>query len=299
LARAISISSNIGKNQQRLELLEKETALNDRSIEILKRDQELKSEQIFNRNLIIITLIGCIVAILAAGFMIYKNIQARRKADKLLALRSLAGQMNPHFIFNALNSVNEFVAARDELAANRYLTSFSRLMRQVLDDSRKTLITLGEELEMLGHYLKLEHARFSDKFDYDLQVAPELRDSELMIPPMMIQPYLENAVWHGLRYKSSKGQLRIVLSVQDDMLEIRIEDNGIGVIKSRELKTRNQKRQYSVGMKNTETRINLLNEIYGTRISVTIHELQPDAEEPGTIVCLRAPLALEQLVNHE
>lgn len=299
LARAISISSNIGKNQQRLELLEKETALNDRSIEILKRDQELKGQQIFNRNLIILTLIGCIVAILIAGFVIYKNIQARRKADKLLALRSLAGQMNPHFIFNALNSVNEFVAARDELAANRYLTSFSRLMRQVLDDSRKTLITLGEELEMLGHYLKLEHARFSDKFDYDLDVAAELLDSELMIPPMMIQPYVENAVWHGLRYKSAKGLLHIRLSVQSGMLEIRIEDDGIGVKKSKELKTHNQKRQSSVGMKNTETRIGLLNEIYGAQISVTIHELHAGAEEPGTSVCLRIPITMEKLVHHE
>jgi hypothetical protein len=297
LARAISLSSNIGKNQQRLELLEKETALNDRSIDILRKDQELKEQQLFNRNLIILTLLGCIAAILIGGFIIYRNIQARRRADKMLALRSLTGQMNPHFIFNALNSVNEFVAARDELAANRYLTSFSKLMRQVLDDSRKTLITLNDELEMLNHYLKLEHARFSDKFDYQLEISDELRDTDLMIPPMLVQPYVENAVWHGLRYKPEKGQLMIKFHVIRNFLEISIEDNGIGVAKSRELKTYNQKRQSSVGMKNTETRLNLLNEIYATGIQVSISELYPGDEEPGTAIRLIIPLGLEKLVN--
>lgn len=297
LTRAISLSSSIGKNQQRLELLEKETALNDRSIEILRKDQELKGQQIFNRNLIILSLIGCIAAILIAGWIIFRNIRARRKADKLLALRSLTGQMNPHFIFNALNSVNEFVAARDELAANRYLTSFSKLMRQVLDDSRKTLITLSDELEMLNHYLKLEHARFSDKFDYHLEIAEELKDSELMIPPMLVQPYVENAVWHGLRYKSVKGELNIIFRLAQGQLEIYIQDNGIGTKKSRELKTSNQKRQSSVGMKNTETRMNLLNEIYSTAIAVSITELNPGADDPGTSVKLTIPLDLEKLVN--
>ncbi len=297
LTRAISLSSSIGKNQQRLELLEKETALNDRSIEILRKDQELKGQQIFNRNLIILSLIGCIAAILIAGWIIFRNIRARRKADKLLALRSLTGQMNPHFIFNALNSVNEFVAARDELAANRYLTSFSKLMRQVLDDSRKTLITLSDELEMLNHYLKLEHARFSDKFDYQLEIAEELKDSELMIPPMLVQPYVENAVWHGLRYKSVKGELNIIFRLAQGQLEIYIQDNGIGTKKSRELKTSNQKRQSSVGMKNTETRMNLLNEIYSTAIAVSITELTPGADDPGTSVKLTIPLDLEKLVN--
>lgn len=287
LAEIIELSTNIGKNQQRIEMMEQERRLSDKSIEILQQDRDLKQSQLKNRNTIIITLSLAFVALLAGGWMVLRNLKARRKADKLLTLQSLGGQMNPHFIFNALNSVNEYIATNDERAANRYLTDFSRLMRKVLDDSRHAFIPLSEELKMLKLYLQLEHARFKDKFEYELNIDSGLDESELLIPPMLLQPYIENAVWHGLRYLDSTGKLKIdVVPFNSNGLKITIEDNGIGIEKSKELKTKNQKKQESLGMKNIDTRVQLLNELYPISISVDVSPANEKAENAGTKVIL-------------
>ena len=166
----------------------------------------------------------------------------RRLANQLIALRSLRAQMNPHFIFNALNSVNLYIAQKDERTANKYLTDFSRLMRLVLEQSQKDFIPLQQELEMIKLYINLEHDRFKDKFEYELNIDGELDEDSLQIPPMLIQPYIENAIWHGLRYKEDKGLLKIQYKLEGENILVRIEDNGIGRKKSREIKTKNQRK---------------------------------------------------------
>jgi len=286
LASIIALSTNIGKNQQRIEMMEQERELNEKSIEILQQDRDLKQSQLKNRNIIITTLSFAFALLLVGGLFFFRNLRAKRKADKLLTLQSLGGQMNPHFIFNALNSVNEYIAANDERAANRYLSDFSKLMRKVLDDSRHAFIPLSEELTMLKLYLQLEHARFKDKFDYELQVNDNLVDSDWLIPPMLIQPYIENAVWHGLRYLDSKGKLNISIDVFEQSIVVSIVDNGIGIEKSRETKTKNQKKQTSMGMKNIETRVKLINELYQTNISIAVKPSFLDQENPGTTVII-------------
>lgn len=289
LEEAIQLSASIGKNQQRISLLEKERELSDQSLEILQRDQVLKNEQLFNRNLIIGVLALFIVLLAITGIVVLRNILARRKADKLLTLQSLGGQMNPHFIFNSLNSVNEYISQNDERKANRYLSDFSKLMRQVMDDSKHTMIPLNEEIDMLRLYLQLEHTRFSEKFDYTLTVDENLDPTDCTIPPMIVQPYLENAIWHGLRYKDTKGQLKVHFSQSGNQVIVGVEDNGIGIAKSRELKTQNQKKQSSMGMKNIETRIQLLNEVYKAAISIQVIEAFPDSQNPGTAVRVVVP----------
>lgn len=214
---------------------------------------------------------------------------ARRKTDKLLALQSLSGQMNPHFIFNALNSVNEFISQNDERAANRYLSSFSKLMRQVMDDSRHTFITLDEEIEMLRLYLQLEHARFKDQFSYTVSVSDDLKNSEFVIPPMIVQPYLENAIWHGLRYREGSGKLNIAFDSQGNQLIIKISDNGIGLKKSKELKTLNQKKQASLGLKNIQTRLALMNDIYKAEMKISMTENLIGEPNPGVLVEIVIP----------
>lgn len=286
LANIIALSTNIGKNQQRIEMMEQERQLNEKSIEILQQDRDLKQSQLNNRNIIIITLSFAFIALLFGALIFFRNLRAKRKADKLLTLQSLGGQMNPHFIFNALNSVNEYIAVNDERAANRYLTDFSKLMRKVLDDSRHAFIPISEELNMLKLYLQLEHARFKDKFDYELQVDENLYDSDFLIPPMLIQPFIENAVWHGLRYLDSKGKLSISVETQAQTIVIAIVDNGIGIEKSKEIKTRNQKKQESMGMKNIETRVKLMNELYHSNISLVVKPSFLEAENPGTTVII-------------
>ena len=289
LAEAIELSNSIGQNQQRIQLLEKERELTDKSIEVLRQDRELKGVQVFNRNIIIFGLGFCMLFMMITAFIMIRNTKARRKADKILALQSLSGQMNPHFIFNALNSVNEYISQNDERAANRYLSSFSKLMRQVMDDSRHAFIPLEEEVEMLRLYLQLEHSRFKDKFTYELVISEDLQNLGFELPPMIIQPYLENAIWHGLRYRDGLGKLNISFELLNENLIITIIDDGIGLAKSKEIKTLNQMKQASLGMQNIRTRIQLMNEIYKTDMKISISETFPGAENAGATVVIVIP----------
>jgi tetratricopeptide (TPR) repeat protein len=289
LAEAIERSKNFGKNEERVQLLERERDLSDISIQLLQQDQANKSSQIFTRNLIIGVLIACLLLAVLGGFILTRNTRARRRADKLLALQSMTGQMNPHFIFNALNSVNEYISQNDERAANRYLTSFSRLMRKVMDDSKNTFIPLTDEIDMLKLYLELEHARFKDQFEYEFLVDESLETAEFQLPPMIVQPYIENAIWHGLRYRKGDGHLFIHFQRKDDALAITIADNGIGIAQSKAIKTTQQKRQHSMGMKNIGTRMSLMNEIYASGMTVDLTETHADTEYPGTTVHIMIP----------
>jgi len=193
--------------------------------------------------------------------------------------------MNPHFIFNALNSVNSFIAKNDERTANKYLSDFSQLMRSVLENSEEDFIPLEKEIELLKMYTKLEHFRFKDKFDYEFIVDETIEMKEFVIPPMLLQPYVENAVWHGLRYKEEKGKLEIkFMVVSKDCVRITIEDNGIGRKRSKSLKTEHQKRQKSKGMGNIQKRISILNEMYRDKVDVRVENVFENEE--GTRVVL-------------
>ena len=192
--------------------------------------------------------------------------------------------MNPHFIFNALNSVNSFIASSDERSANQYLTEFSQLMRAVLENSEQDFIPLEKEIELLQLYTKLEHFRFKDKFDYKITVDETIKISDFQIPPMLLQPYIENAVWHGLRYKAEKGHLWIDINKKsENEITITIADDGIGRERSKELKTDNQKKQNSKGMGNIKKRVTILNEMYKDKVDVYIDDYQA-IDDKGTKV---------------
>ncbi len=192
--------------------------------------------------------------------------------------------MNPHFIFNALNSVNSFIASNDERTANKYLTDFSLLMRAVLENSEEDFIPLEKEIALLELYTKLEHFRFQDKFDYTITIDENIHLNDFVIPPMLLQPYIENAVWHGLRYKKSKGRLEIVISqTSPEEIKITIIDDGIGREKSKALKTENQKKQNPKGMGNIKKRVSILNAMYKDKVDVFIDDFQ-DEEDRGTRV---------------
>ena len=281
--------------------LEKQLAQKDLKIAMLRKDQELNEEKfrsmqevqnakIARQNTIMYALIAGLILVLISGFFILRSYRARRKANQLLMLKSLRSQMNPHFIFNSLNSINSFIAKQDERSANKYLSSFSRLMRTVLENSQQDFVPLSTEIEVLDRYLSLEHFRFLDKFEYDFIVDDSVNKDQIDIPPMLIQPYVENAVWHGLRYKEEKGFLKLKLSQTADHLLIEIEDNGIGRERSQALKTRHQKAQKSTGLKNTEERLKIINELYKKEVKVSIADLDPSAEDVGTRVEIKLPI---------
>lgn len=277
ISQAARFSRNLAIQQNRITALESDRALS-------RSTYELTQEKNKRQQLIIYSLIGGLVLLLITGFMMYKYIKQQRLANNLLALKSLRSQMNPHFIFNALNSVNSFIATNDERTANKYLSDFSHLMRSVLENSEEDFIPLKKEIELLDLYTKLEHFRFQDKFDYTINVDERVDVDEFQIPPMLLQPYIENAVWHGLRYKTEKGHLNIEIQPKsNNEIAIVITDDGIGRERSKALKTANQKKQNSKGMNNIKKRVAILNEMYKDKVDVTIADFQ-DLKDVGTKV---------------
>ena len=277
ISQVARFSRNIAEQQNRITTLESDRALS-------KSTYELTQERNKSQQYIIYSLIGGLVLLLITGFLMFKYIKQQRLANNLLALKSLRSQMNPHFIFNALNSVNTFIATNDERTANKYLSDFSQLMRAVLENSEEDFIPLKKEIELLNLYTKLEHFRFQDKFDYSIAVDETIDVEEFQIPPMLLQPYIENAVWHGLRYKTEKGHLHINIQPKStDEITITISDDGIGRSRSKALKTDHQKKQNSKGMNNIKKRVAILNEMYKDKVDVTIDDFQ-DLEDAGTKV---------------
>ncbi len=286
ISRAARFNREIANTQNRISSLEQERELSQSKYSLAVTEQQLYEETSKRQKWIIYSLIFGIALMALTAFLYYRSNKQQKLANNLLALKSLRTQMNPHFIFNALNSVNNYIAKSDERSANRFLSEFSVLMRSVLENSEEDFIPLAKELELLELYVKLEHSRFSDKFDYEIEVDDEIDIAAFQIPPMLLQPYIENAIWHGLRYKEEKGFLKIkVRQVTNDLLEICIEDNGIGRKKSAALKTTNQKKQKSKGMGNIQKRIQILNDMYKNRVDVSISDLNND--RTGTRVSLK------------
>jgi tetratricopeptide (TPR) repeat protein len=285
ISEAVALGKDLITKQGRILSLEKDRELNQSKFELFQSEQNLVKENDKRQKLIIYSLIGGLLLLLLSLFYMFRSNKQRRLANNLLALKSLRSQMNPHFIFNALNSVNSFIANNDERSANRYLTDFSTLMRSVLENSEQDFIPLEKEIELLKLYIKLEHTRFTDKFDFKFNINDNVKINEFQIPPMLLQPYVENAVWHGLRYKKDKGLLQIDIDQNDsETLKITITDNGIGRKQSKALKSKNQLIQKSKGMKNIKQRVNILNDMYKDKVDVFISDLLED--ETGTKVVL-------------
>lgn len=272
--------------QNKLSLLEKDKELNEKTIEILKQDRIIREEFITQQRILTYSLFFGILILLITAILVYRSNKAKNKANKLLILKSLRAQMNPHFIFNSLNSVNSFISKNDERAANRYLSDFSRLMRDVMENSQEDFIPLSKEIDILEMYLKLENHRFKDKFDYTFTVDKNINIEDALIPPMLIQPYIENAVWHGLRYKETKGFLKVAITLIKNDIVVTIEDDGIGRKKSQELKTENQKTLQSTGIKNIDSRLKIIEDLFKTKLEVTIEDTDK-INQSGTKVIVK------------
>jgi tetratricopeptide (TPR) repeat protein len=276
------------KMEQRSRLIKKQEDIDNLSEELYidRSEDNTQRALIARQQIIIFSLVAIVLLIGVTSVFIYRSAQSSKRANQLLALKSLRSQMNPHFIFNALNSVNHFIAQQDERTANRFLSEFSQLMRLVLENSQEDFITLQKEQEILSLYMKLEHYRFRDKFDYEIDIDESINAESILVPPMLIQPYLENAVWHGLRYRDSVGFLKLSMSRSNGSLVVTISDNGIGRKKSAELKTENQKKHQSTGLKNIKERLEILNHVYRTHYEVNVND-GPSGE--GTVVEIKIP----------
>ncbi len=257
-------------------------AITEEKIAQLEAEKKLKDQLIRKKNTFNYVLIFASTILLGLLLFIIKTLNSIKIKNKKIELQSLRREMNPHFVFNSLNSINNYIAQNDELAANKYLSAYSNLMRSTMENSNKDFISLSTELELLKRYLDLEQLRFSDKFSYTISVDENIDCDTIEIPNMLIQPQVENAIWHGLRYKETKGLLQLDFVLHNKQLLIKIEDDGIGFTKSQLLKTKNQQSHNSIGIKNTQNRITLLNNLYSKNISYKTTELLPPNE--GTVV---------------
>ena len=241
-------------------------------IALLEKEKRLNEELMRKKNIFNYSLIATLIILSGLVFFIFRTLKNVQVKNKKIELQSLRREMNPHFIFNSLNSVNQFIATNNELEANQYLTKFSKLMRGVMENSTEDFIPFQQELDLLQNYLSLEKTRFTDKFNFDISVDENLNQQNLLIPGMLIQPFLENAIWHGLRYRTEKGFLKLHFEKENQYLKIAIKDNGIGIEESKKQKTIHQKNREGRGMKNTLERIRLLNDLYKKEIRCSIKD---------------------------
>ncbi|MEO5643781.1 MAG: two-component regulator propeller domain-containing protein [Bacteroidia bacterium] len=246
-------------------------------------------------------LTGVSIFILSAA-IVYRIRQIKRKerieSESRVAmarneLKALRAQMNPHFVFNSLNSIQHFILTNKSVDAGKYLNKFARLMRVILNNSEKSLITIREELEYLQLYLDLEEMRFEGKFTTQVNIGADLDIDYLEIPAMLLQPYVENAILHGLTPKQGGGKLEISMHLKSNTIICSITDNGIGREKAREMRQlSNRKDHKSLGMKITHDRLELINRLNGSQLSLTITDLyHDDGTAAGTRVDIFIPVS--------
>lgn len=207
--------------------------------------------------------------------------------------QALRAQMNPHFIFNTLSSIQHYISNHNTDAALKYLSKFAKLMRKIMENSKTPMITVAEELNALNLFLELEIMRFDKKFEYTITVDPEIDQNYDRIPSMLIQPYVENAIVHGLLPKQSPGKIIIALQKQNDTILCIVEDNGIGRENSQQFK-KNRVQHKSMGMNITQERLDILNAGFNSNISCEIIDLFDKGYPAGTRVRLIIPLEVSE-----
>lgn len=243
----------------------------------------------------IIIVVGSIILI----FRIRLNQLNKKQKEKFeqdveiskAELKALRAQMNPHFVFNSLNSIQHYILNSKSEEAAKYLNKFAKLIRLILNNSDKPTVTINEDLEALTLYLELEKMRFENKFDYAIKIDHEIDGDYDEIPPMLIQPYIENAILHGINPKSGNGHITIKIGLINQFIKISVIDDGIGRDASRALKNLQPAYKHkSLGMKITKERLKILNTIQQSNLSVNITDLYNTQKEPlGTQVDLFIP----------
>ncbi|MFI5188258.1 MAG: histidine kinase, partial [Chitinophagales bacterium] len=273
-------------------------------INLLNKDNELKEQKLKQQTIIRNSLIAGILLLFLLGVFVFHNLLLKRKNEKLqlknelekqqlenekkhaelkqqaieLEMQALRAQMNPHFIFNCLSSINRFIFKNETRAASDYLTRFSRLIRMVLIHSQKRLIPLDDELEMLRLYLDMERLRFRNAFDYTLATTNAVESTSIFIPPLLLQPFCENAIWHGLMHKEGQGHLNISINEENKILHCVITDDGVGREKADEYKSKSAEKEKSLGLQITAKRLALLN---GENSSGTFYKIEDLLDENG------------------
>jgi hypothetical protein len=260
----------------------------------LEELSQIQKRDIVFKNALLLASIILLSLVTATAFFIYKNFQSKKKRERSALnqkitetkMESLRAQMNPHFIFNSLNSIENFMMRNERRTASEYLTKFSELIRIMLDSSRTDLVPFLKSLEAIQLYVELERLRFNNKFTFELTIDLALSDGDYMVPPLLIQAYVENAILHGLSQSEADGlKLSITATLQNEYIIYIIEDNGIGREQSAKYKQHNKPFHKSVGTQLTQERIDIFNFQHNAESGIVITDLYNKNNEPcGTRV---------------
>ena len=236
-------------------------------------------------------LLACVLtSLLIVAWIVRSYIHRERMKSQYdlriaeLEMQSLRSQMNPHFIFNSLNSIKNYVVNKGPDEAAEYLSKFSQLIRMILENSKQDLLSLDREIDALRAYVEIEQMRFNHSFEFELTIGLDVDTQSLKIPPMLVQPYVENAIWHGLQHKSGKGRLIINFKRAQEGFSCTVTDNGIGRAASAEMQGRRRQHKKSLGVGITTDRITAINSLYGTNSRITTEDLYEGGEPAGTSV---------------
>lgn len=267
--------------------------------EILQKEENQKRELLLKeeaKSTNLKLIFGALIAmlLLGMGFLIYNRHQLKRTLtlQKELAeyeQKALHLQMNPHFVFNCLGSISSFIVQNGTESAIKYLSKFSKLMRLTLEYSKESLIPIDKEIESLQNYLELEQLRFNDKFNFSITKDQNIED-DVALPPLLIQPFIENAIIHGVVPKKQNGNISIAFSVTDISLYCTIVDDGVGINQSRKNKENSVLAHKSMALGIIQKRLEMIAETTGKKSKITIKEMKNDEEITGTKIILQLPL---------
>jgi tetratricopeptide (TPR) repeat protein len=259
---------------------------------LLKSENEIQQMRINKSRIIIIILCGFFSLIFIITLLILRHQQLLTK-HKIIELKqqNLNQQMNPHFIYNCLTSIQSFIFHNDVSNSLEYLSKFSRLMRKILENSQKQYMSVQDEIEVLTLYLKLESIRFKGKFSYEITVDDKIDPILFKIPSLLLQPFVENSVWHGIQNKKGIGKIQISFNLSEKSIFCTIEDNGIGREYAERLKNAEENDHNSLGASISQARVKLLKSLYGNKLGIRYIDLRDYSNKPsGTRVELNLPI---------
>lgn len=271
----------------------------DRKLEELQkkyeftRQQQIETDKQLAQNRTLTSYLLCLtIMIVLIGLILLQRQKIKtQKEINELSQQNLRSQINPHFIFNVLNSIQYYILRNDSEASCKYLQKFARLLRLTLDNSQDKLVPINDELESLKLYLELESMRLENNLEYEIELDQNIDSYMFKIPTLLLQPFVENSIIHGLQKKKGKGKVLVRMSLKNNAIHCTIEDNGVGRDSAAYTKTDEQKQRKSYGRKITETRLSLLNSLYGKNLGVEYSDLTDDQKKPcGTRVEFDLPI---------
>lgn len=257
----------------------------------------LLSSETNSPTLLVVLLVALAIILKITFILVILKLFRRKDKQRIIALeqRLLISQMNPHFVFNSLTAIQSYIFRNDPYQAGKYLANFSKLVRSILENSRLEQISIAKEVETITHYLELQALRFEGKFNYTIDVAPEIDQEHMFLPPMLAQPFIENAIEHGIIHLSSKGFISIRFILSEPHILLEVEDNGIGIEKSTEFNTKKREEHKSLATRITQERIRNLRKAFGKGIKMEIEDLRQQnyEKESGTLIRFTIPVIIK------